>query len=255
MLLGAQLFTLRDYTRNLEDFAVTLSKVADIGYKAVQVSATCEFEPEWLKEQLKINDLVCCATHTNRDRLALEPDTVVAEHAVYGCRYIGIGMMARERKDEMENYIKFRDKYKPVAKRLKELGAKLMYHNHHYEFTRTGNGKEVILERMASEFAQDELSFILDTYWVQAAGGDPVQWVKNLSGRLECVHLKDMTFAQGGVRMAPVYEGNMNFDAVINACADAGTEYLIVEQDDCYGENPFDCLKLSYQNLNAKGLK
>jgi len=55
--------------------------------------------------------------------------------------------------------------------------------------------------------------------------------------------------------MAPVYEGNMNFDAILAAAEDAGTEYALVEQDECYGEDPFACLARSYENLKAKGLR
>ena len=40
MDIGAQLFTVRDYCKNLDDFAETLQKVADIGYSTVQVSGT-----------------------------------------------------------------------------------------------------------------------------------------------------------------------------------------------------------------------
>ncbi|MDF2566635.1 MAG: Xylose isomerase domain protein barrel [Oscillospiraceae bacterium] len=94
----------------------------------------------------------------------------------------------------------------------------------------------------------------LDTYWVQAAGGDPAKWIKKLSGRLECVHLKDMAYIDKQRRFAPVYEGNMNFDAIIQACAEAKTEYLLVEQDDCYGQDLFECLRVSYENLKSKGL-
>lgn len=52
MKIGAQLYTVRNYTQNLEDFSETLKKVADIGYTTVQVSGTCAYEADWLKEQL-----------------------------------------------------------------------------------------------------------------------------------------------------------------------------------------------------------
>ena len=41
MKIGAQLFTVRDFTKTLDDFAETLKKIADIGYTTVQVSGTC----------------------------------------------------------------------------------------------------------------------------------------------------------------------------------------------------------------------
>ena len=247
MKLGAQLFTVRDFTQNLDDFAETLKKVAQIGYKSVQVSATCAYEPHWLDSQLKKNGLVCAVTHTNAERLRNETDKVVAEHKVFGCSYIGIGVAP--------NLNTFSEDFIGTAKRMKEQGAKFMFHNHSYEFVHVEGSKKVILEKMAEDFAKDELSFILDTYWIQAAGADPAQWIKKLAGRVECVHLKDMIYAGNRqTKMAPIYEGLMNFDSIIDACAASGTEYLLVEQDDCYGEDPFECLAKSYNNLKAKGL-
>ena len=40
MKIGAQLFTVRDFCQNLTDFEESLKKIADIGYKNVQVSGT-----------------------------------------------------------------------------------------------------------------------------------------------------------------------------------------------------------------------
>lgn len=42
MEIGIQFYTLRDYCKNLDDFAESLKKVADIGYKNVQISAVCD---------------------------------------------------------------------------------------------------------------------------------------------------------------------------------------------------------------------
>ena len=63
MKFGAQLYTLKNYTKTLEDFENSLKKVAEIGYKYVQVSGTCDFEPEWLKEKLDKYGLKCVLTH------------------------------------------------------------------------------------------------------------------------------------------------------------------------------------------------
>lgn len=48
MNIGAQLYTVREFCKTLDDFALTLKKVADIGYRTVQVSGTCAFDPAWL---------------------------------------------------------------------------------------------------------------------------------------------------------------------------------------------------------------
>lgn len=223
----------------------------------MQVSGTCAFEAEWLAEQLKKNGLSCVITHTPPQRILAETDAVIREHQTFGCRYIGVGMApgGMERGDWYDAFVQ---DFKAVAQKIAAADKLLMYHNHNIEFARTGHGREIILDRMIDDFAPEELGITLDTYWVQAGGGDPVWWLRKLRGRVPCVHLKDMTFVPGeglgGIRMAPVYEGNMNFDAILSAAEDAGTAYLLVEQDDCYGEDPFTCLARSFENLRAVGL-
>ena len=56
MEIGAQFFTLRDFCKDTASFAETLKKVADIGYKTVQISGTCQYDPKWLQEQLRMID-------------------------------------------------------------------------------------------------------------------------------------------------------------------------------------------------------
>ena len=48
MEIGAQLYTVRSITQTLEGLAEALKKVADIGYKTVQLSATCPYDAEWM---------------------------------------------------------------------------------------------------------------------------------------------------------------------------------------------------------------
>ncbi len=255
MIVGAQLYTVREYTKTLDAFAETLKKVADIGYTVVQVSATCPFDPEWLRDRLKENGLSCVITHTAPARIQDETDAVMREHRIFGCDYIGIGMAP----GGMEGYEDFVRAFKPAAQKIADAGLHLAYHNHNIEFARTGKGKEIYLERLISDFTPRELAVTFDTYWAQAGGADPAYWLRRLKGRVYNIHLKDMAFALGnglsGMRMAAVGEGNMNFEAILQSAGDAGTQYALVEQDDCYGEDPFACLKKSYENLHAMGLK
>ncbi len=54
--------------------------------------------------------------------------------------------------------------------------------------------------------------------------------------------------------MAEIGEGNMNFAAILQACARSGVEWYAVEQDICQ-RDPFESLAISYRNLNALGLR
>lgn len=246
MEIGAQFYTIRDFCKNTDDFAESLKKVADIGYKNVQISGTCELDPEWLKNELNKNGLKCVLTHTPSDKLLADPADVARDHDIFGCKYVGLGWFDFN-ESSCDNFIK---EYGPVARALKNHGRYFMYHNHDQEFKKE-NGK-LIIERLAEITAPDEMGFTLDTFWVQAGGGDPAQWIEKLSGRVPCIHLKDYAY---GRKMAVIGEGNINFDRVFEKAESAGTEYMLVEQDDCNGEDPFDCLKRSYKYLHSLGFE
>ena len=244
MEIGAQFYTIRDFCKNTDDFAESLKKVADIGYKNVQISGTCELDPEWLKNELNKNGLKCVLTHTPSDKLLADPADVARDHDIFGCKYVGLGWFDFN-ESSCDNFIK---EYGPVARALKNHGRDFLYHNHDQEFKKE-NGK-LIIERLAEITAPDEMGFTLDTFWVQAGGGDPAQWLERLSGRVPCIHLKDYAY---GRKMAVIGEGNINFDRVFEKAESAGTEYMLVEQDDCNGEDPFDCLKRSFEYLKSRG--
>lgn len=252
MKIGAQFYTIRDFCTTLEDFAQSLKKVADIGYTTVQISGTCAYPPDWLAEQLKSNGLTCGITHYNYDRVMHETEKVVEEHKTFGCRYIGIGSLPGGLKG-VEPFIALA---KPAASKISSLGCHFMYHNHNWEYENTFENGQNVMERLSEAFTAEEMGFTLDTYWVRYSGADLMSEIKRLKGRLPVVHFKDMKLRSDGTKqMQWIGGGNtMNFETLAMAFEDAGTEYAYVEQDNCNGENPFDCLKKSYDYLRSIGL-
>lgn len=248
MKIGAQFYTIRDFCKTKDEFSESLKKVADIGYKYVQISGTCEFEADWLKGELNKNGLKCVLTHTSPSKLIENAELVAEEHTIFECDNVGLGWYAFDDGKEETSFENFFNTYLPVADTLHRNGKYFMYHNHAHEFIKR-DGK-IILEHIAERFSPEKLGFTLDTYWVQVAGGDPAYWIERLSGRVPCIHLKDCAFGQ---KMAVIGEGNINFDRVFQMAEKAGTEYMLVEQDDCYGENPFECLRRSYEYLKSRG--
>ncbi len=250
MKIGAQFYTVREFCKTPDDLAESLKKVADIGYTTVQISGVCPYDPEWLRAELDKNGLTCPLTHIAPDELLGDMQALIKKHDTIGCKNVGLGYIDFEDGKEKEIIKKMISDYKPVAKGLSDGGKYFMYHNHDKEFKKV-DGK-VILEHLAEAFTKEELGFTVDTYWVQVGGGDPAEWIEKLSGRVPCIHLKDCAY---GRKMAVVGEGNINFNRVFKAAEAAGCEYMLVEQDDCYGENPFDCLKRSYENLRSYGFR
>ena len=247
MEIGAQFFTVRDTCKTLEGFAETLKKVADIGYRTVQISGTCDYEPEWLDAELKKNGLKCVITHTKADQIIADPVKVAKDHDVFGCDYVGLGWYAFDAEKGM-SYEDFFKNYVEAAKVLKENGKYFMYHNHDQEFRKI-NGVR-ILDRLCEEIPAELMGFTFDTYWAQVGGADPAKCLEMLAGRIPCIHLKDCGY---GRRMDVIGEGNINFDRVFEKAEAGGTKYMLVEQDNCNGEDPIECLRRSYQYLSACG--
>ena len=52
--------------------------------------------------------------------------------------------------------------------------------------------------------------------------------------------------------LRPIFEGKLDYDAYIRALAKAGTSYMLVEQDWCYDEGPFECLRRSYEHVTKR---
>lgn len=248
MKLGAQLFTLRDYTQTESDLDYSLSLVAKMGYETVQISAIGPIAPQRVRELCDKHGLEIVLTHTDPVRIMNDTEAVIKEHDLMGCKYIGIGMMPKKYCSP-QWLPRFAQDYKEAAKKIAAAGKLLMYHNHNIEFQKF-DGK-LVIETLMESFAPSELGFTLDTYWVQMGGADVCAWMEKLSGRIPCIHLKDMAVNGWDPVMAPVGEGNLDFDKIIRTAENCGTQHLLVEQDTCQG-SPFDCLETSFKNLQGK---
>lgn len=256
MQIGAQLYTCNAQTKTLEDFEQTIKKVSDIGYQAVQVSGTCAFEPEWLRDRLDRYGLVCPVTHVPFARIAEQTEAVVKEHAAFGCSRIGLGALAPSMRNDVEGYEQFKNAILPAALKMRDMGAKFCYHNHDWDFAPL-EGKS-IFQRILEDFPEDSVDFILDLGWADFAGQDVVKLMNELKGRLSCIHLKDYAdLPEDGsittkMYMRPIYEGKVDYDLYIKELAKVGCEYMLVEQDFCYDEDPIECLRRSYVNVTGR---
>lgn len=258
MKIGAQLYTVRKYCDTLEGLDDTLKRVADIGYTSVQLSGICDYDCCWMAKKLKEYGLSADITHFKYDKIVNDTENTVAFHKAMGTKYIGLGSVSNFKKSrcDMKLMYKFMEDVALAVDKIYDSGCKFMYHNHNMEFIRLDDGRNV-LELLCDSFPAEKFGITLDTYWVQAGGADPVFWIRKLKGRVNCVHFKDMVYngADFAVRMAPIGQGNMNYPEILKACEDAEVEYAYVEQDNCYDEDPFDCLRKSYEYLSSYGLK
>jgi len=247
--IAAQLYTLRNHLKTPADIAVTLRKVRQIGYQAVQVSGMGPIAEEELSRMLQGEGLVCCATHELGAKILDETAAVIARLQKLNCRYTAYPYPGGLDFSSLPIVLDLAEKLNRAGRLMREAGLVLTYHNHAMEFQRL-DGKTA-LDWIYEKTDAANLKGEIDTYWVQHGGADPVAWCRKLKGRLPLIHLKDYTVLGGRPSFAPVGSGNLDMPAIVNAADAAGCEWFIVEQDECYDVDPFEALARSYKFLAA----
>ena len=254
-VVGAQLYTCRPFMQSLEDMAETFRKVSEIGYTAIQLSGyNRDLDVREMAALIDDSGLTVAATHMGWDDFLNDLDTVIETHKLWRCVHPAIGGLPADYRT-VDGAKRFGDELPPIAEKLAAEGMDFSYHNHNQELQRMeGDGRTwlaIIYEDIPGQILKAEI----DTYWIQAGGGDPAEWVRKCAGREPLVHLKDMAMAPDREqRYAEIGEGNLNWPAILQAADAGGVEFYLVEQDNCYDRSPFESLAISYRNLVAMGL-
>lgn len=261
-ILGAQLYTVRDYCKTLEDTVKTLAKIKAIGYRAVQLSGVgpMNSDPEGLAKAIKDSGLDACCTHVSFDLVTKETDKCIAMHKAWGVRHVAIGSVPPKYKLTLDGIKEFVDDMAAAVPKLADAGMDFSYHNHSFEFFKIADGR-TWLQALYETAPADILKAELDVHWVAAGGGSPATWIRALGRRQPLLHLKDFVIARTSEekiwdierRFCPIGSGNLDWPDVFKAAEEVGVEYMLVEQDNCYGKDPFDELAASYRFVTSMG--
>ena len=158
---------------------------------------------------------------------------------------------------------------KVLGAKAKELGLKMCYHNHDFEFVKVDG--QYALDMLYQEVSADLLQTELDTCWVNVGGEDPAGYVRKYSGRAPLVHLKDFVGGKaenmyaligidnGGAaadtkafEFRPVGYGKQDWYGILNASEEAGAEWVVVEQDEpSMDRSRLECAELSVNYLRT----
>jgi sugar phosphate isomerase/epimerase len=249
--VAAQLYTVRDHLKTPQDIARALGKVRKIGYTAVQLSGVGPISEPDMVNLMKAEGLTCCATHENGQTILDDPQAIVRRLRALGCTYTAYpypGGIDFNDTAAVQRLIAGLD---AAGKVLADAGMVLTYHNHHIEFRRGGKG--TILDEIYARTNPKHLQAEIDTYWVQAGGGDPVAWCRKLKGRLPLLHMKDLGIdSQTQQVFREIGNGNLDWKAIVAAAEGAGCRWFIVEQDGAWaGGDPFESLRISYDYITS----
>jgi sugar phosphate isomerase/epimerase len=262
--IGLQLYTVRE--RMKTDFDGTLSKVAEVGYKNVELA---EFSldargvryfdrtPEEMRKALDHYGLIAIGTHVSYASLMPENfPKVLGASKVLGHQYIVNPWVDEEFRNQPDSWNHVVETFNRAGEASKNAGFQFAYHNHWFEFLPV-NGKlpyDILLEGCDPKLVKMEM----DLCWITAAGADPVKYFNRYPGRFPLVHVKDLKkippITSGGaqnfgdtVDLTEVGSGIIDWKRIFAHSEKAGIKYYIVEHD--HPEDPLKSIAVSYTYL------
>lgn len=231
MGIGLQLYTLREDTA--KDFRGTLKKVAELGYEGVEFAGYGGIPAEEMRDLLQSLGLKAIGSHVGLKNMQTQLDEEIAYLKTIGAKYIVCPHVAAENRQDEQAWKELFAFFQSVAEKAAEHGLIFGYHNHDFEFHSKVDGKfalDALFQATSPELVQVEL----DIGWVQFFGLEPVEYMAQYAGRLPLVHLKDFRVGEDGkIDTVELGHGKIDLPSVIRAASDAGSEWLIVEQDRC----------------------
>lgn len=255
--IGVQLYTVRDQMK--EDFAGTLAKVAQIGYKEVEFAGYFDHSPKEVRALLQKNGLTSPACHIQWDVLTDEKFPAEIESAkIIGQPYIVNPWVPEELRKTQDDWKRIAEKYNHIGEMSKKAGIQFAYHNHWFEFLPL-EGKRPYDTLLAST-DPNLVKMEMDLCWITVAGGDPVEYFNRYPGRFPLVHVKDMKklpkvseaggqdFGDSLKDMTAVGSGIIDWRRIFAYSDKAGIKHYIVEHDK--PEDPFQSIKESYAYLS-----
>lgn len=265
--IALQLYSVRNEVE--KDFSATLKKVREMNYDGVEFAGLYNHKPEEVKRMLEELGLNPVSAHVSYGEMLENPEKVMNDYKQIGCEFIAIPYMSAEYRPGSDSFAQTAENIKKLGRLANSYGLKLLYHNHDFEFQKI-DGKyelDILYETIPADLLQTEL----DTCWVNVGGENPADYIRKYAGRSPVVHLKD--FMMPGKKPAKMYAllgidddqkatgsdafeyrpigyGAQDVPEILRAAKDAGTKWIIVEQDDpSMKKTPIECAEMSIKFL------
>jgi len=236
--VGIQLYTVREDCQ--KDFVGTLKALAEMGYDGVEFAWNYgDMAPPELAAFLKDVGLRACGLHAPKDQAADAESEAYAYARGVGCPYVSTSLAG----EVEEGWPAAIELVQRAGRAAAQQGLQFSYHNHAQEF-RQFDG-QYALDMLYAQTDPEQVKAELDTHWIARGGLDPVAYIRKYAGRVPQLHLKDIGPNDEFVEIGA---GVLDLEAVLDAARDAGSQWIIYEQDRCAGA-PLESARISITNL------
>ncbi|THF73554.1 sugar phosphate isomerase/epimerase family protein [Cohnella fermenti] len=245
---GIQMYSVRDLCA--EDYLGTIRKIADIGYKNVELAGYYGVSAKDLKAALADAGLNANSAHIGlnyQEPIADQVKSQLEYAQELGLKRYIVPYYPLQEETNEEGVAKMAAILTEAAEIVTAGGLEFGYHNHAFEFAKV-NGVpaiDLLLERVSPQLIFAEF----DLGWVKVGGEDPAAYLRKYAGRVPVVHAKD--FKDDGVD-TEIGRGTVDWDSALQAAEEAGVEYVIIEQER-YDVGSLESAKLNYAWFKERG--
>lgn len=206
--INLQMYSFMDGAMN--DSRENFRRAAEMGYDGVELfGPNFEIPAEELRALLEELKLEPVSLHAPKTEMV---EGLIPFANTLGMKFIGIGMEVLKDEESVHRFAKTLNR---IGKACAEKGLTLTYHNHTQEFADCGRigsvpdaaGSEAesksdgqanrVIDVLMRETDPEYVSFELDAGWCAAAGFDPIAFVKQYSGRVKLIHIKESSRVVG----------------------------------------------------------
>lgn len=271
--VGIQVYGLRDLLEETpEEFETVMREIKEMGYDGVELAGLYGLSPEYVRDTLAKTRLTPISAHVPLTDMMEDAEQVAQVYSSIGCEYVVVPYLPEEYRHMTPGYETIIKELTRIGETMARYGITLLYHNHDFEFVTLPDGSfgfDDIYKRVPADALQAEP----DTCWIKVAGQDPAAYVKKYAGRCPIVHLKDFIMegkpanlykligieteeqaeSEGVFEYRPVGFGQMIWEPVLDAVVEAGSKWVVVEQDEHYDLTPLECARRSREYLKILG--
>jgi sugar phosphate isomerase/epimerase len=220
-----QLYTVRAALES--DFEGTLRRLAGMGYREVEFAGLFGHDPAEVRVLLEELGLRAVGSHVDWTRFQGDPSEAIEETIALGAQFLVFPWMPDSERRTLEQWQGWAARLNEVAAASRDRGLSVAYHNHDFEFMPIDG--TLPFDVLVAELDPSLVSFELDLYWLEKAGGEASALFERSPGRFPLAHVKDLRSSDQAI--VDVGQGDIDFAAVFAQSAQSGMQHFIVEHD------------------------
>jgi sugar phosphate isomerase/epimerase len=282
--LGVQLFSIPKMAAT--DLKGTLKLMGETGYKEVEFFGPYPFSapeaienwkglatrlgidknafygysiPEVIK-MLNQYGLKCPSIHLDVMTMRKNMTQMLDAVAPMGVKYVALPTIIDAERATLDDYKKRAEEFNHFGEQMSKYGVSFVYHNHGYEHAEKEG--EIPMHYLLKNTNPKHVKFEMDIFWMQAGGGDPIEFLKAYPNRYKLMHIKDASkpvrfSGDGGTSdqwialfplMADPGDGVFDIQKILTQASASGVEHFFLERD--LTPTPELTIKNSYKNLS-----